>query len=248
VSERRAVVTGASSGIGEHTARRLAREGWALLLVARREDRLQALAEELGGNVRWLAADLTDEDAPARVRAKVDELWGGLDLLVNNAGSSWHTTFADGGYESVRKTMDLNFYAVVRLSEALLPVLRASAPSSIVNVSSIAGRIARAKSGAYSASKFALAGWTDALRIEEKRNGVHVGLVLPGFVSTEGFPQTQLTRSAKTRWLVSTPDKVADAIVRAGPGGRAEVSVPRPWAAVPRLRYGAPGLARRIMG
>jgi uncharacterized protein len=248
VSERRAVVTGASSGIGEHTARRLARDGWALLVVARREDRLQALAGELGGDVHWLAADLTDEDAPARVRAKVDELWGGLDLLVNNAGSSWHTTFADGGYESVRQTMELNFYAVVRLSEALLPVLRESAPSSIVNVSSIAGRIARAKSGAYSASKFALAGWTDALRIEEKRNGVHVGLVLPGFVSTEGFPQAQLTGSAKTRWLVSTPDKVADAIVRAGPGGRAEVSVPRPWAAVPRLRYGAPGLVRRIMG
>jgi short-subunit dehydrogenase len=129
-----------------------------------------------------------------------------------------------------------------------LPVLRESAPSSIVNVSSIAGRVARAKSGAYSASKFALAGWTDALRIEEKRNGVHVGLVLPGFISTEGFPQTQLTRSLKTRWLVSTPDKAADAIVRAGPGGRAEVSVPRPWAALPRLRYGAPGLVRRIMG
>jgi uncharacterized protein len=248
VSERSAVVTGASSGIGEHTARRLARDGWRLLLVARREERLQALAAELGESAAWIAVDLTDPDAPSRVRAKVDELWGQLDLLVNNAGGSWHATFAEGGYESVRKTMELNFDAVVRLTEALLPVLRESAPSSIVNVSSIAGRVARAKSGAYSASKFALAGWTDALRIEEKRNGVHVGLVLPGFISTEGFPQTQLTRSLKTRWLVSTPDKAADAIVRAGPGGRAEVSVPRPWAALPRLRYGAPGLVRRVMG
>jgi short-subunit dehydrogenase len=144
--------------------------------------------------------------------------------------------------------MELNFDAVVRLTEALLPVLRASAPSSIVNVSSISGRVARARGGAYSASKFALAGWTDSLRIEEKRNRVHVGLVLPGFVSTEGMPQTQLMKSVKTRWLVSTPDKVADAIVRAGPGGRAEVAVPRPWAVVPRLRYGLPGLARRITG
>ena len=248
MSERRAVVTGASSGIGEQTARRLARDGWKLLLVARREERLQALKQELGAGAHWLALDLTDSDAPSQVRFRVDELWGGLDLLVNNAGSSRHTTFAEGGYESVRKTMDVNFDAVVRLTEALLPALRESAPSSVVNVSSIAGRIARAKSGAYSASKFALAGWTDALRIEEKRNGVHVGLVLPGFVATEGFPQTQLTQSAKTRWLVSTPDKVADAIVRAGPGGRAEVSVPRPWAALPRVRYGAPGLVRRIMG
>jgi short-subunit dehydrogenase len=76
---------------------------------------------------------------------------------------------------------------------------------------------------------------------------VHVGLVLPGFVSTEGFPQEELTSRARTRWLVSTPDKVADAIVKAA-DGKAEVAVPRPWGAVPRLRYGAPGLVRRITG
>jgi short-subunit dehydrogenase len=248
VSERCAVVTGASSGIGEHTARRLARDGWKQLLIARREDRLRALAEELGGHAHWLAVDLTDSDAPAQVRFRVDELWGRLDLLVNNAGAAWRGAFGDVGYENVRKTMDVNFDAVVRLTEALLPVLRDSAPSSLVNVSSISGRIGRAKSGAYTASKFAVAGWTEVLRMEEKRNGVHVGLVLPGFVSTDGFPQKELTDNARTRWLVSTPDKVADAIVRAGPGGRAEVAVPRPWGAIPRLRYGAPGLVRRFTG
>ena len=246
MSERCAVVTGASSGIGEHTARRLAADGWRLLLVARREDRLRALGQEFGGE--YLAVDLTDEGAPAQVRARVDELWGRLDLLVNNAGAGWWAAFGDGGYENVRRTMDLNFDAVVRLTEALLPVLRASAPSSIVNVSSISGRVARAKGGAYSASKFALAGWTEALRLEEKRTGVHVGLVLPGFIATEGMPQTQLVKSARSRWLVSTPDKVADAILRAGPGGRAEVAVPRAWGLVPRLRYGLPGLARRVQG
>ena len=72
--------------------------------------------------------------------------------------------------------------------------------------------------------------------------------MLPGFVATEGMPQTELESSARTRWLVSTPDKVADAIVRAGPGGRAEVAVPRPWGVVPRLRYGLPGLTRRVQG
>jgi short-subunit dehydrogenase len=180
----------------------------------------------------------------------VDELWGRLDLLVNNAGGSKRAAFGDGngGYENVRAVMELNFDAVLRLTEALLPTLRGSAPSSIVNVSSIAGRVGRAKTGAYSASKFALAGWTECLRMEEKRHGVHVGLVLPGFVSTEGFPQEELMRSAHTRWIVSTPDKVADAIVRAGPGGKAEVAVPRPWGLVPRLRYGAPGIARRLAG
>jgi short-subunit dehydrogenase len=249
VSERTAVVTGASSGIGEHTARRLAADGWRVLLVARREERLKALSDELP-NSSYLAVDLTDADAPERVRARVEELWGRLDLLVNNAGGSKRAAFGDdnGGYDNVRAVMDLNFDAVLRLTEALLPALRASAPSSIVNVSSIAGRVGRAKTGAYSASKFALAGWSECLRMEEKRTGVHVGLVLPGFVSTEGFPQEELTRSARTRWIVSTPDKVADAIVRAGPGGKAEVAVPRPWGLVPRLRYSAPGLVRRLAG
>jgi short-subunit dehydrogenase len=248
VSERTAVVTGASSGIGEHTARRLARDGWLILLVARREERLRALADELRG-ASCLAVDLTDADAPSRMRARVEELWGRLDLLVNNAGTSKRAAFGDenGGYENVRYVMNLNFDAVLRLTEELLPLLRASAPSAIVNVSSIAGRVGRAKMGAYSASKFALAGWSECLRMEERRHGVHVGLVLPGFVSTEGFPQDELRGSARTRWLVSTPDKVADAIVRAAEG-RAEVAVPRPWGFVPRLRYGAPGLVRRITG
>jgi len=248
MSERTAVVTGASSGIGERTARQLANDGWRVLVVARREERLRALSDELRDSA-YLAVDLTADDAPSRVRARVDELWGRLDLLVNNAGWSERAAFGDedGGFANVQRVMEINFDAVLRLTEALLPVLRESAPSSIVNVSSIAGRVGRATTGAYSASKFALAGWSECLRMEEKSHGVHVGLVLPGFVSTEGFPQEQLTRSARTRWIVSTPDKVAEAIVRAAEG-KAEVAVPRPWGLIPRLRYGLPGVARRLSG
>jgi short-subunit dehydrogenase len=246
MSERTAVVTGASSGIGERTARRLSRDGWRVLLVARREERLRVLSDELRDSA-YLAVDLTEADAPERVRDRVNELWGRLDLLVNNAGWSERAAFGDGGFANVQRVMEINFDAVLRLTEALLPVLRGSAPSAIVNVSSIAGRVGRAKTGAYSASKFALAGWTECLRMEEKAHGVHVGLVLPGFVSTEGFPQEQLTGSARTRWIVSTPDKVAEAIVRAA-DGKAELAVPRPWGLVPRLRYGLPGVARRLTG
>ena len=86
--------------------------------------------------------DLTDADAPARVREAVEREGGRLELLVNNAGAEWRSTFADGGYANVRQTMDVNFDAVVRLTEALLPVLRASRPGSIVNVASVAGRVA----------------------------------------------------------------------------------------------------------
>jgi short-subunit dehydrogenase len=243
------VITGASSGIGEATARRLAREpGAALVLVARREDRLRALAAALGAATTWVAADLTDPDAPARVRAHVEEHHGRLDLLVNNAGAAWRSTFADGGWENVRRTMEVNFDAQVRLTEALLPVLRASAPSAIVNVASTAGRVARAGTGAYSASKFALAGWSDSLWAEERAHGVHVGLVLPGFIATEGFPQAELTGRAATRWAVSRPEKAAEAIVEAGLGGRAERYVPRPYALAAALRVVAPRLVRRVLG
>ena len=239
-----AVVTGASSGIGEATARRLARDGAELVLVARREDRLRALADELGG-ATVVAVDLTDDDAPARVKDAVESAHGRLDLLVNNAGAAWRGSFADIGWEGVEKHMKLNFDATVRLTHALLPLLRRSSPSSIVNVASVAGRISRARSGAYSASKFALIGWSDGLHAEEKPNGVHVGLVLPGFVSTEGFPQRELMEKALTRRIVSTPEKVAEAILAVGPGGKAERYVPRPYWVIAALRTLAPALIRR---
>src|SRR4051794_19446603 len=143
--------------------------------------------------------------------------------------------------------MELNFDAVVRLTEALLPVLRASTPSAIVNVASTAGRVARARTGSYSASKFALIGWTDSLYSEEKPHGVHVGMVLPGFVRTEGFPATELREKGLTRWIVSKPEKVAEAIFQAGPGGKAERYVPRPYALAAALRILAPSLVRRVL-
>lgn len=245
-----ALVTGCSSGIGEATARRLAREpGATLVLVARREERLAALAAELP-DATYVAVDLTDEDAPARVRAHLEAEHGGrLDLLVNNAGAAWRARFAEdhGGWENIRRTMELNFDAVVRLTEELLPLLRASSPSAIVNVASTAGRVARAESGAYSASKFALIGWTDALHLEEAEHGVHVGMVLPGFVSTEGFPQRQLVDRSLTRWLVAKPETVAEAIIDAGPGGRAERYTPRPYWFAAALRINIPRLVRRAL-
>lgn len=243
-----AVVTGASSGIGEATARRLAREpGAKLVLVARREERLRTIVESLPCAATLVVADLTDHDAPARVRAHVEEAHGRLTLLVNNAGGAWRAKFADGGYENVRRHMEVNFDAVVRLTEALLPLLRASAPTAVVNVASTAGRVARGGSGAYSASKFALAGWSDALYAEERPNGVHVGLVLPGFISTEGFPQAELTDKWMTRWAVSTPAKGAEAVFEAGVGRRPERYVPRPYGLAAVARVVLPRLTRRVM-
>jgi short-subunit dehydrogenase len=242
-----ALITGASSGIGEVTAQRLAREPDArLVLVARRAERLEALAARLGGDAMVLAEDLTDPAAGARIAAAVRERHGRLDLLVNNAGAGWRGAFADVGTENLRRTLELNLFAQAQLTEALLPLLRESAPSAIVNVASTAGRVARPGSGGYSASKFAFIGWSDALHLEEKPNGVHVGIVNPGFVVTEGFPQTELTESASTRWMVSTADKVADAIMDAA-GGKAERYVPRGYGIAAAARILAPRLVRRVL-
>jgi uncharacterized protein len=236
-----AVVTGASSGIGQATARRLAQEpGATLVLVARREDRLRALAAELP-SATWVAADLVGADAPARVRAHLEAEHGGrLDLLVNSAGAAWRGTFAEQGWDNVRRTMAVNFDAVVRLGEALLPLLRASAPSAMVNIASVAGRVGRARAGAYSASKFALIGWSESLALEEREHGVHVAIVSPGFVSTEGFPGKGIPKP-----ILSRPEVVADAVVRAGLGRKAEVYTPRYWIIVPPLRHLLPALVRR---
>jgi short-subunit dehydrogenase len=253
------MITGASSGIGEATARRLAREpDVALILVARRQDRLEALASELGG-ATVIGVDLTEPDAPNHVRQIVErEHDGQLHLLVNNAGGAWRGTFADKGWANIERHMKLNFEAPVRLTEALLPLLRQTAERagagggaggdaaarrvSIVNVASTAARVSRPGSGAYSASKFALAGWSDALYAEEAPNGVHVGLVLPGFIKTEGFPAAELPRL-----IVSNPEVVANAIYAAGPSGKPERYVPRPYWIAAALRILAPAVVRRAL-
>ena len=246
-----ALVTGASTGIGEATARRLAREpGARLVLAARREQRLRALADELGG-ATVVAVDLTSPAAPETVRDAIEREHGALHLLVNNAGASWRGTFGDAGWDNVERHMRLNFEAPVKLTEALLPLLRATAAGpadrrvAIVNVASTAARVARPTAGAYSASKFALVGWSDALHAEEAAHGIHVGLVLPGFVATDGFPATELRAKAATRWLVAKPATVAEAIVDAGPGGKAERYTPRPYFLAAAARLLAPSLVRR---
>jgi short-subunit dehydrogenase len=194
-----------------------------------------------------VVADLTDDDAPAQVAQHVRVEHGGqLHLLVNNAGASWRGTFADTGWANVQRHMQLNFDSVVRVTEALLPLLRASAPSVIVNVASTAARVARPGAGAYSASKFALAGWTDALHAEEKPHGVHVGMVLPGFIRTEGFPARELLARPMTRWMVSDVDTAAEAIADVAFNRKAERYVPRPYALAAAARILVPGLLRRL--
>ena len=247
-----ALITGASSGIGEADARRLAKEPNAhLILVARREDRLNQLANQLSSPATVIAADLTDQEAPARIRDAITQQHGGrLDLLVNNAGAAWRGTFADTGWENIERHMKLNFEAPVRLTEALLPLLRTTAETAgraaIVNVASTAGRVSRPKSGSYSASKFALIGWSDGLYGEELEHGVHVGLVLPGFVATEGFPAKELLSKPLTKRIVAKPELIAEAIVETGLKGKAERYAPRFYWLAAASRILVPAIVRKL--
>ena len=252
-----AIVTGASSGIGEATARRLAREpGARLVLVARRQERLDALAREIGG-ATVVAVDLTTPEAPAEVLAAVARAHGELHLLVNNAGASWRGGFAETGWENVERHMKLNFEAPVRLTEALLPLLQGDrentgarqppnkAPVAIVNVSSTSGRVGRpAPAPTPPASSRSPAG-AIALRPRSSAHGVHVGLVLPGFIATEGFPATELRRHPVLRLIVSSPTRSPRRSSSADSAARPTLRAPRTTGSPRPARILAPGLVRR---
>jgi NADP-dependent 3-hydroxy acid dehydrogenase YdfG len=189
-----ALVTGASSGIGEATAVALAEQGASVVLVARRRERLDALAArigEAGGTTLVLDTDVTVE-AKARdaVRRTVDEL-GRLDVLINNAGVMLLGRVEGADVSQWRQMLDINVTALMILTHAALPHLLAAAEqqprqlADIVNISSVAGRVARQGSAAYNASKWAVNAFSEALRQEVTGRHVRVGLVEPGAVDTE---------------------------------------------------------------
>jgi NAD(P)-dependent dehydrogenase (short-subunit alcohol dehydrogenase family) len=234
-----AVVTGASSGIGEATARALARAGMTVIAVARREQRLRALAGE-NPAIHAYRADVTSAEDVGRLANGVKGDFGACHALVNNAGVTSGRRFRGGEHlEEVYRTMDVNFFGVVRCMAAFAELLKASAPSRVVNVASVAGKLGLGNP-AYAASKFALVGFTEAVGLDWRRRGVTVTQLNPGFVSTEGFPQTDLEASPLTRWLVGRPEQVADAVVSVLRRGNRERTVPRFYRLFVTARHAAP--------
>jgi NADP-dependent 3-hydroxy acid dehydrogenase YdfG len=187
------LVTGASSGIGEATALALAEEGAALALVARRRDRLEALAERIGANSRTVVieADITDlAQAQGAVAATVAE-FGRLDVLVNNAGVMLLGPIVDAPIEEWQRMVQLNLLGLLYCTHAALPHLLEAAGSGprsvadVVNVSSTAGRVARANSGVYNATKFGVGAFSESLRQEVTARHVRVTIIEPGATATE---------------------------------------------------------------
>ncbi|MER8907464.1 SDR family NAD(P)-dependent oxidoreductase [Mesorhizobium sp. M0854] len=182
-----ALVTGASSGIGEATAVALAAAGAKVAIAARRADRLEALAariEKAGGTALRIEADVTSNDDVTAMVDKVVTEWGRLDILVNNAGVMLLSPAADAELDDWRRMIELNLLALMGVTKAALPHLRA-AKGHIVNVSSIAGRVANPGASGYAATKFGVVGFSESLRREVYADKVRVTVIEPGLVRTE---------------------------------------------------------------
>jgi NADP-dependent 3-hydroxy acid dehydrogenase YdfG len=188
VDGRKVAITGASSGIGEATALALAREGAAVALGARRSDRIEELArriEDDGGRAAAIAVDVTDEEqAHAFVREAHAQL-GGLDALVNNAGVMLLGPIEGADTGQWRQMVDVNLLGLLYCTQAALPLLREGGGGNVVNISSVAGRVGNPGSAIYNATKWAVVGFSEALRKEAAPSNVRVTCIEPGYVRTE---------------------------------------------------------------
>jgi short-subunit dehydrogenase len=229
-SGRVCVVTGASSGIGRRTALDLASEGHSVCVAARREERLTSLVEEMGGTDRghsYRVTDVADRQQVKQLADHVKGTYGRCDVLVNNAGIPGNETFGPDAVEKIEQVMKVNFFGAVYCTAEFFDLLIASAPAHVVNVTSVAGRIATPGFTSYTASKFALVGWTESLQPELAPKGVYVSSVEPGFIPTEGFPQEDMVGDAMMSRILGTEEMVSEAIRDAISGRKPQRVVPR---------------------
>lgn len=239
-----AVVTGASSGIGAASASALADAGMTVVVVARRTERLEAMAAD-DPRLRAYGADVTDDADVDGLAGWVASQLGACHVLVNNAGINAGKAFR--GREDVdelRRVMEVNYFGAVRCMAAFADLLAASAPARVVNVASVAGKVGAGTAG-YGAAKFALVGLSEHVRAHWHRKGVAVSQLNPGFVRTEGFPQQGLRGTPLAR-LVAEPAPVASAVVALARSGAAERTVPRWYRAAVVLRHVAPPVWRAL--
>lgn len=238
-----AVVTGGSSGIGAAVARALRGRGWDCVLLARGEERLRPLAEELGAE--WELCDVGDREAVERVAGAVVARHERISLLVNNAGIPGRGTFLRATAEKIEEVTRTNYLGGVWCLRTFLPALEAAAPSDVVNVVSVAGTVATGSGGPYTSSKHAQLAFSRSVAAELRPRGVRVHTILPGFVETEGFPQR--TRfGPRLSTLVVEPELVAERVLAALDRDRREVFVPRWYRIAPLAQALAPGLVARV--
>lgn len=248
-----AVITGGNSGIGAAIARELTGKGWHCVLIARNEERLRRVAEEVGGE--YEICDVGDRVAVEQVAARITERHPAIKLLVNNAGFSGRRLGADrvrrgfleANPDRFEELVRTNFLGAVWCLRAFMPALEAARPSHVVNVASVAGTVA-VPPGPYAATKHALLAFSRALAATLPARGVQVLTANPGFVETPGFPQRGTLGSRLLERTVVEPEYVARRVVHAIERNRREIFVPG-WYRVPALiQAAAPGLVSRALG
>ena len=238
-----AVVTGGSSGIGAAVARKLAERGWNCVLLARGEERLRSVAEEIGAE--WELCDVGNREAVGRTASAIRERHPEIALLVNNAGIPGRGGFLRTSDELIEQVTRTDYLGGVWCLRAFLPALEAAAPSDVVDVVSVAGTVSAGRSGPYTAAKHAQLAFSRVARTELQGQGIRVHTVLPGFVETPGFPQRSRFSNRFVRALVVEPELVAERIVSAIEEGRREVFVPRIYRIVPLAQALLPRLVAR---
>lgn len=229
----RCLVTGASSGIGRALACALARHGARLLLTARRVERLEALVAELRAKhaceAEYVAGDVMDAAHRERLVEAIERRWQALDILINNAGSGSYGPFLEGDAARLRRNLEVNFIAPAELARICFPNLQRGRRPLLVNVGSVLGHRAVPFKSEYCAAKFALHGWSDAVRAEWASLGVDVLLVSPSTTASEFFEQVEVTAGKQrpqpttSASRVMTPDEVARQTLRAIRSGRHEI-------------------------
>jgi len=243
-------ITGAGSGIGAETAVQLARHGAVPILSGRNEAKLQAVADRIQGRCGVYALDVTDYEQVQSVAGHIVSEFGGIDVLLNNAGFGLFERFEDAPLHDFETMMDTNYMGIVRCTKAVLPHMRERRSGQIVNVASIAGKLGTPKSTGYSASKHAVLGFTNALRLELKGTGIAVSAVNPGPIDTPFFekadPGGHYVRNV--RWFMMKPERVAGAIVKVIDRRKTETDLPLSAAIGVKLVQLFPAAAYKLAG
>ncbi len=245
---RSAVITGASSGIGAELARELARRGMRVALVARRRERLEKLAGEIGDAASVHACDVGERAQVERAAAEILQQHGGVDLLVNNAGILRHILFQDHDVDEIEQMMRVNYLGPVYWTKALLDQMRERGRGWILNVSSFAGVTPQPDEAAYAATKWALTGLSESIAPELEPQGIHVMVVHPVLVRTEMFTDEVYSRmpAGSEGAFIDAPEFVAETL-RALERGETSLVVPRRFRATPVLRTLFPRTVGRAM-
>jgi short-subunit dehydrogenase len=244
------IITGASSGIGAATARRLARENVCLTLAARRADRLQGVAsdvEKLGSEALIVPTDVTNRaDIHHMVQATLDR-WGRIDVLLNDAGISYDEPLVDLEPDKIRNEVQVNLIALIECTQAVLPVMLGQKSGHIINVASIEGLVATPGSSVYCATKFGVFGFSDSLRRQLRGSGIHVSAFCPGYTPSEITPRLKSHVDGRPDaphhpGLMPT-NYVADQIARLIRHPRRMVILPRSWSVLVLVAFLFPGIA-----